>query len=82
MAREIIGERFIEVYVSTPLEECEKRDVKGLYRAARNGEIAEFTGITSAYEEPEQPEVRIDTSGSSIQQSTLELIAALEKTMG
>lgn len=81
-AREIIGDAFIEVYVCTPLEECERRDVKGLYQAARKGEIAEFTGITSAYEEPEHPEVTIDTSKASIQDCVRELLAALEKLWG
>lgn len=82
IAREIIGDAFIEVYVSTPLEECEKRDAKGLYRAARKGEIAEFTGITSAYEEPLHPEAVIDTSKAGIEDSTRELLAALEKIWG
>ncbi len=76
-AREIIGTSFIEVYVSTPLEECERRDVKGLYRAARKGEIAEFTGITSAYEIPLQPELTIDTSIGSVVDSVREMTAAL-----
>lgn len=61
-AREIIGTDFVEVYVSTPLEECEKRDVKGLYQAARAGEIFDFTGISSPYEVPENPEIVIDTT--------------------
>lgn len=80
-AREIIGSSFIEVYVSTPLEECERRDVKGLYQAARNGEIAQFTGITSIYEAPTQPEVTIDTSSRSIADSTTELMSALETVL-
>jgi bifunctional enzyme CysN/CysC len=67
-AREIIGSDFIEVYVSTPLEECEKRDPKGLYASARQGEIANFTGITSPYEAPENPEITIDTSKHSIEE--------------
>ena len=79
IAREIIGDAFIEVYVSTPLEECERRDVKGLYQAARKGEIAEFTGITSAYEVPQHPEITIDTSKAGIQDCVLELLAELEK---
>lgn len=66
MARDIVGEGFIEVYVSTPLEECEKRDVKGLYQKAREGKISNFTGITSAYEEPEHAEIVIDTSKHDI----------------
>lgn len=78
-AREIIGDSFLEVYVSTPLEECEKRDVKGLYRAARKGEIAQFTGITSIYEPPVQPEISIDTSKKNIKDSTYELMAELDK---
>ncbi len=61
-AREIIGKEFVEVYVSTPLEVCESRDVKGLYREARQGIITNFTGISSPYEVPEKPEVIVDTS--------------------
>lgn len=53
---------FFEVYVSTPLSICEKRDVKGLYAKARKGQIKQFTGIDDPYEEPENPELRIDTS--------------------
>ncbi len=69
-AREIIGEgNFIEIYVSTPLEECEKRDVKGLYKKARNGEIPNFTGISSPFETPENAEVVIDTSKHSLEES-------------
>lgn len=63
MASEIIGEDdFLEVYVSTPIEECERRDVKGLYAKARRGEIKEFTGISSPFEAPEHPFISIDTS--------------------
>lgn len=66
-ARDIIGEdSFIEVYVSTPLEECEKRDVKGLYKKVRAGEIPNFTGITSPYEPPTEPQIEINTTGMSI----------------
>ncbi len=78
-ARTIIGDAFIEVYVSTPIEECEKRDVKGLYQAARKGQIAEFTGITSAYEAPEHPEITIDTSKAEITECVCVLLAELEK---
>lgn len=61
-ARRIIGaERFLEVHVATELAVCEQRDIKGLYRRARAGEIPEFTGISSAYEEPEAPALAIDT---------------------
>ncbi|GAA5520878.1 adenylyl-sulfate kinase [Aliifodinibius salicampi] len=55
-------EDFTEVYISTPLEECERRDVKGLYEKARKGEIDNFTGISDPYEEPENPELDIDTT--------------------
>lgn len=61
-AKEIIGEDFIEVYVSTPIEECERRDVKGLYKKARSGAIENFTGISSPYEAPVNPDINIDTS--------------------
>lgn len=63
MARDIIGsEDFLEVYVSTPLEECERRDVKGLYARARRGEVKEFTGISAPFEAPQHPALSIDTS--------------------
>lgn len=61
-AHDIIGDNFIEVYVSTPLTECEKRDVKGLYKRARNGELENFTGISSPYEAPTNPDIVVDTS--------------------
>ena len=60
---------FIEVYVSTPLEECEKRDTKGLYEKARRGEIKQFTGIDDPYEVPEKAEITVDTTGKSIEES-------------
>ncbi len=77
-AKEIIGENFFEVYVNTPLEECERRDVKGLYKLARAGEITDFTGISSPYEAPEHPDVTIDTSVLSIEQCVETIIKALE----
>lgn len=70
MARNIIGtDDFIEVFVKAPLDICEKRDVKGLYARARAGLIREFTGIDAPYEEPVSPELVIDTSSMSIEQS-------------
>ena len=70
LARTIIGgEDFREVYVSTPLEECERRDVKGLYARARKGEIKEFTGISAPFEVPENPALEIDTSRLSLKES-------------
>ena len=63
MARDMMEDgEFIEVHVDTPLAEAEKRDVKGLYKKARSGELKNFTGISSPYEAPEHPEVRIDTT--------------------
>ena len=68
MAADIIGvDECIEVYISTPLEECERRDVKGLYAKARKGEIANFTGITSPFEAPENPALSLDTSVLSLE---------------
>ncbi|MDP6544526.1 MAG: adenylyl-sulfate kinase [Phycisphaerae bacterium] len=62
-ARRIVGpERFIETYIDVPLDECERRDPKGLYKRARAGEIADFTGIDAPYEQPEHPEIRITSA--------------------
>ena len=78
MASEIIGEDdFLEVYVSTPIEECERRDVKGLYAKARRGEIKEFTGISSPFEAPEHPFISIDTSLQSLADSVKVLLEAV-----
>ena len=78
MASEIIGEDdFLEVYVSTPIEECERRDVKGLYAKARRGEIKEFTGISSPFEAPEHPFISIDTSWQSLADSVKVLLEAV-----
>ncbi len=60
---------FYEIYISTKLEECEKRDIKGMYRKARNGEIRDFTGIDSMYEEPSSPFMSVDTSKYTIPES-------------
>lgn len=77
-AKEIIGGNFIEVYVNTPLEECEKRDVKGLYRKARMGQIANFTGISAKYEEPENPDIMVDTSEHSLDECVEIVLKSLE----
>ena len=78
MASEIIGEDdFLEVYVSTPIEECERRDVKGLYAKARRGEIKEFTGISSPFDAPEHPIISIDTSRQSLADSVKILLEAV-----
>ena len=63
MARNLVGEgEFIEIFVDTPLHVAEQRDVKGLYKKARRGELTNFTGIDSPYEPPEHPEVHVDTT--------------------
>lgn len=66
-AREIVGKNFIEIFVDTPLDECEKRDPKGLYKKARAGEIPNFTGIDSPYEPPVNPELHLQTTGLTIE---------------
>jgi bifunctional enzyme CysN/CysC len=77
-AREIIGEgQFLEIFVDAPLAVCEQRDPRGLYRKARAGEIAQFTGITSPYEPPEKPDVRLATDTASVPACVKELVATL-----
>jgi len=76
--RNTVGaERFIEVFVDTPLEECERRDVKGMYQKARRGEIKNFTGIDDPYEAPVQPEIVIDTVSRSAEDNARVIIAYL-----
>lgn len=65
---------FTEVYISTPLEECERRDVKGLYARARKGEITQFTGIDDPYEVPENPELTIDTTDITIEEAVKKVL--------
>lgn len=69
MAKEILGDAMVEVFINTPLEECEKRDVKGLYQKARAGEIKGFTGIDSPFEAPENPDIDVKTKDMSIEES-------------
>jgi len=64
--RKALGDNFIEIFVDCPLEECEKRDPKNLYKKARKGEIKEFTGITSPYEKPENAEVTVNTKEQTV----------------
>jgi sulfate adenylyltransferase len=71
------GGAFFLVHVATPLEECERRDRKGLYAKARRGEIPEFTGISSPYEEPDDADVRVDTTGRTIEEALDDVIEAL-----
>jgi adenylylsulfate kinase len=70
---------FVEVYVDCPVEVCEQRDVKGLYKKARAGEIKEFTGISAPYEAPASPELTIKTAGQSVEQSARQIVAHLER---
>ena len=79
MAAEIIGpEDFKEVYISTPIEECERRDVKGLYAKARRGEIPNFTGISAPFEAPKHPALSLDTSRLSLEESVAQLLRLLQ----
>ncbi|MCR4994923.1 MAG: adenylyl-sulfate kinase [Bacteroidales bacterium] len=80
MARRIIGEEdFKEVYVSTPLEECERRDVKGLYARARRGEVKDFTGISAPFEVPVNPTLTVDTSQQPLEVSVRQVIDLILK---
>jgi len=79
MARGLLGDgEFIEIYVDTPLSVAEERDVKGLYKKARRGEIANFTGISSPYEAPEAPEIRVNTTTASAEEAADQVIAQLK----
>ncbi|GHF81077.1 adenylyl-sulfate kinase [Thalassotalea marina] len=80
MAREKLSSgEFIEVFIDTPIEICEQRDPKGLYKKARAGEIKDFTGIDSTYDIPSTPEVHVKTADLSIEQCADQIIAYLEK---
>jgi len=75
--RELLGEDFIEIYCLCPIEVCEQRDVKGLYKKARAGEIEEFTGISAPYEVPERPDLVIETDRLSLEQGTEKIVQLL-----
>jgi adenylyl-sulfate kinase len=77
-ARALIGD-FVEVHVAPPLEECIKRDVKGLYKKAIAGEIKQFTGISDPYEDPVAPELRIDTAAVSVDDGVARILAKLRE---
>lgn len=77
MAKEIIGDGYVEVYVDCPVEVCEERDVKGLYAKARKGEIPDFTGISAPFDVPKSPEVAVDTANQSLEESHQELVKAI-----
>jgi len=77
-ARELMGDRFIEVYVKATVDTCAERDVKGLYAKAFAGEIKEFTGVSDPYEAPENPEIVCDTEAETAEESAQKLIEYLE----
>jgi adenylylsulfate kinase len=77
--REMIGDRFVEVYVATSLDECARRDVKGLYAKAFAGEIKEFTGVSDPYEAPEHAEIVVETEGRTPEQSAAFVVQRLEE---
>lgn len=80
LARETVGsERFALVHISTPLEECERRDPKGLYRKARDGKIPDFTGIGSPYETPSEADLELDTTALSTEDGLQQLLAMIRK---
>ena len=80
MVRSLVAENeFIEVFVDTPLSVCEQRDVKGLYAKARSGEIPNFTGISSPFEQPSNPEIRIDTTNTSAEEAAVQIIEFISK---
>lgn len=72
-------DEFIEVYVKCPLSQCEERDPKGLYKKARKGEISDFTGISSPYEEPESPEIVLETDRFSIEECAEQLLSYIKE---
>jgi adenylylsulfate kinase len=80
--KNIVGKNnFVEVYINTSVEECEKRDVKGLYKKARMGEIKDFTGVNAPYELPESPDIEINTEQYSVDQSVTKIINVINKKL-
>src|SRR3954447_19405664 len=77
-ARELMGNRFVEIYVKASVEECAKRDVKGLYEKAFRGEIKEFTGVSDPYEPPVDPEIVLDTENETVEESAGKVLAYLD----
>jgi adenylyl-sulfate kinase len=78
-ARALIGLDFVEIHVAPPLEECIRRDVKGLYAKALAGEIPSFTGVSDPYEPPERPELAIDTSRATVDEAVSQVLAKLRE---
>ncbi len=83
MIRQLVGaENYVEVFVDCPLEECEKRDVKGLYARARKGEISNFTGINSPFEKPENPALTVRTAEVSVEEGVRQIMKVVEGRIG
>ena len=78
-AREVVGDSFFEVFVDAPIEVCEERDPKGLYAKARRGEISDFTGISAPYEQPENPDVHLNTDQMSPEEAAREVVRKLQE---
>lgn len=79
LVKNVLGaNRYVEVYIDCPIEECEKRDVKGLYQKARNGEISNFTGISSPFEIPQNPDVAVPTHKISIEEGVAMILKTIE----
>ncbi len=81
-AHEMMGDRFLEVYVKASVEVCAERDVKGLYEKAFKGEIKEFTGVSDPYEPPSAPEIVLDTENETPEESAQKVIALVEEKVG
>jgi len=80
LVRTVVGnENFIEIFIDTPLSECERRDVKGLYAKARNGEIPNFTGISSPYESPKNPDIIIRTTETTVEEANKLILQFINK---
>ena len=79
LIKNIVGENvFVEVFVKTSLDECERRDVKGLYKKARAGEIKNFTGITAPFEPPANPQITVDTEKEDLEEAVLKILQYIE----
>lgn len=79
LVRQLVGDRFIEIFVNCPLEVCEQRDVKGLYAKARAGIIPDFTGISSPFESPEHPELEVKTDQLTLEESIAQVVTYLKE---
>jgi adenylylsulfate kinase len=81
IARIVGNDNFVEIFVNTSLEECEKRDVKGLYKKARSGEIKNFTGVNAPYEAPDNPDIEVITDNLSVDESVLKIYDTIKQKL-